>query len=278
MSNITQTSNLTAAKSTSIVVMVEGTRFWLSMNEISKFSAVFQGLFVDSLNSGPMQEGTTANPIVLHGIKRRDFAPLALWIRYGADLPNGRSYTEGDLLSMLHLADQWRMEDVEKFCFDGIWRLFGDPFFMLKLVTGYRRWDMLGELVVLATKVPLLDWKLQQVSIYEPIMRLRIRLDEVRRRCTAVPESIVQDDACTNHVMCTLQWKNAWRIHILERVFHPDDPLPLKQCPSVMAENSVNPNSCRRIALRNLRSLFIELDIEDDLYKDAENEIKAAFE
>ncbi|KAF9053242.1 hypothetical protein BJ165DRAFT_1400562 [Panaeolus papilionaceus] len=278
MSNVGQTtvsssatSNLTAATSTGIVVMVEGTRFWLSINEMSKFSNVFRGMFFNLPNIGSAQEGTTSNPIVLHNIKRRDFAPLALWIRYGAD------YTEGDLLGMLHLADQWDMVEAEKFCFDGIWKLLGNPFFMLRLATSYRRWNMVGELIALAVKVPLLDWKFEESSVYEPIMKLRIRLDEVQRRYAAVPDSMPQHEECRNHVSCTLRWRNDWRMHVMEQVFHPDHPLPLKQCQSVLAENSINPNACRRLALTELRIRMAGLDIEDDLYKETENEIKSAF-
>ncbi|KAF9051907.1 hypothetical protein BJ165DRAFT_1524805 [Panaeolus papilionaceus] len=270
------TNNLTTTTSSGIVLMVEGTRFYLSCNELAKFSDVFRGMFFDAPDIGSMQEGSIENPVVLQNIKRQDFAPLALWIRYGAEPPRGYAYTEKDLLSMLFLADQWSMSEVEKFCFEGIARLLHDPFFLLKLAVGYWRWDMVKDLIRWAVKVPSLDWRFQYPAIDEPIMKLKIRLEEVRRRCAVVPETIPQDEECTSHVTCTLRWKSDWRLNVFEQLFHPDHPLPMKECYPTMVHLSPKPSACRRLALDALLQRGDEFEIEDDLYLEAENEINRA--
>ncbi|KAF9037984.1 hypothetical protein BJ165DRAFT_1407924 [Panaeolus papilionaceus] len=267
------TNNLTSTTSAGIVLLVEGTRFYLSRNELGKFSDIFRGMFFNSPDIGSTQEGTIQNPVTLLNIKRHDFAPLALWIRYGADPPRRYAYTEKDLLSMLHLADQWSMAEVERFCFEGIGKLLGDPFFSLRLVVGYRRWNMVKGLIRWAVKVPLLDWKFQHPSVYEPIMRLKIRLEEVRRRCAIVPETMPRDGGCTSHVSCTLRWKNDWRLNIFEQLFHPDHPLPMKQCYPTMVQLSPKPSACRQLALDALQRRSDEFEIEDDLYVEVENDI-----
>ncbi|KAF9050620.1 hypothetical protein BJ165DRAFT_1592535 [Panaeolus papilionaceus] len=241
------TNNLTTTTSSGIVLMLEGTRFYLSRNELAKFSDVFRGMFFDSPDIGSTQEGTIENPVVLQDIKRQDFAPLALWIRYGAEPPRGYGYTERDLLSMLYLADQWSMVEVEKFCFEGIATLLGDPFFSLKLAVGYRRWNLVKGLIRWAVRVPSLDWKFQHPAVYEPIMKLKIRLEEVRR--------------------------SDWRLNVFEQLFHPDHPLPMKECYPVMVHLSPKPSACRQLALDALLQRSDEFEIEDDLYLEAENEI-----
>lgn len=177
---------------------------------------------------------------------------------------------------MLHLADQWDMGEAQEFCYQGLWHLLNDPFFMLKIVTSYRKWDKVRALVEAAVKLPLLDWRLEHQAIYEPIMMLRIRLNEVVRRAVQVPNVMPQSKGCANHKACTLKWCNDWMVHIMERVFHPDCPLPLKECYAAMSANSPNPNTCRKQALLALR-FDDTFDIEDDLYHDTVNAIMREF-
>ncbi|KAF9034127.1 hypothetical protein BJ165DRAFT_1410139 [Panaeolus papilionaceus] len=269
-------SSLPSQAETPLVVMVQDTCFWLTVNELTKFSDTFKVMIFGGTDIGSTEEGTTTNPLVLLGIKREDFEPLVRWIRFGSNPPKNHEYKVEHLLGMLHLADQWDMGEAQAFCFQGLWDLVGDPFFMLKVVTSYRKWEMVRPLIEAAVKVPLLDWKFEHPAIYEPIMKLKIRLNEVVRRTVQLPNIMPQSQGCTNHHVCTLKWRNDWRVHIMEQVFHPDHPLPLNQCHSVMSANSPNPNACRRQALLALR-LDDNFDIEDDLYHDTNNAIMREF-
>ncbi|KAF9032585.1 hypothetical protein BJ165DRAFT_1534997 [Panaeolus papilionaceus] len=261
---------------TPLVVMVEGTRFWLTVNELTRFSEVFKVMFFGGTDVGSMEEGTANEPLVLQGIKRNDFEPLVRWMRFGSHPPESHTYNVEHLLGMLHLADQWDMADAQAFCYEGLWHLLKDPFFMLKIVTSYRKWEMVRPLVEAAVKVPSFDWKYEHPAIYEPIMKLKIRLNKVVRRTVLAPNVMPQSEACTNHKVCTLKWRNDWLVHVMERVFHPDCPLPLNQCYAAMSANSPNPNACRKQALFALR-LNDDFDIEDDLYHDTVNAIMKEF-
>lgn len=174
---------------------------------------------------------------------------------------------------MLRLAVEWDMPDAQKFCFNGLSAMVQDPFFLLRVATSYRKWDMLESLVKEAATYRLIDWSWDEPSIYMPLMKLRIRLDEVRRFVAAVPKEIPQDEDCVNHGKCTAQWRNDWRTHITEAVFHPTHSLPLNKCFAVMTEKSPHPSKCRIAALSEMR-WGDAYDIEDDLVNDAVNAIK----
>ncbi|KAF9035457.1 hypothetical protein BJ165DRAFT_1533462 [Panaeolus papilionaceus] len=218
-----------------VLVMVKNTKFWLTKNELSCFSGVFHGLFVDSPELGSSNKGTLNNPLILHGPELEQFEPLIRWIKFGSKPPAGRPFTKTDLIGMLHLAVEWDMPDAQKFCFNGLSAMVQDPFFLLRVATSYRKWDMLESLVKEAAMYRLIDWSWDEPSIYMPLMKLRIRLDEVRRFVAAVPKEIPQDEDCVNHA-----------------VFHPTHSLPLKKCFAVMTEKSPHPSKCRIAALSEM--------------------------
>ncbi|KAF9037149.1 hypothetical protein BJ165DRAFT_1408551 [Panaeolus papilionaceus] len=273
----TATDSLPSKAETPLVVMVQGTCFWLTKDSLTCYSTVFKAMFSDGKDIGSAEEGSNHMPLVLEGIKHDDFEPLIRWLRFGSNPPQDHDYTLRDLLGMLFLADQWDMKETEKFCFQGLAQIAGDPFFMLKLVAGYWRWDRLRALVEEAVKLPSPDWKFDNLSIYEPIMKLKIRLNEVVRQIVQIPDYIPKMDSCVDHHMCTIKWRNDWRHYIMEPVLRADLPQPLNQCYAVMVANSPKPNACRKEALRRLRENN-EFDFEEDLYHDTVNKIRSQFD
>ncbi|PPQ71997.1 hypothetical protein CVT24_008267 [Panaeolus cyanescens] len=255
-----------------ILVVVEDTRYWLTKNELSKFSEVFHGMFEHAPHLGGSQEGTAQNPIVLHGIKRLEFEPLVRWIRFGVNPPTNRPYTCNELVAMLRIADQWCMQDAKEFCFTGLSVLNPNPFFLLGLFTSYREFNRILPHVKAAVRMPMNDWDFTESSIYIPLLKLKVRIDEVRRIHAAVPDGMFRQQDCTNHITCEVSWRNDWRLTITERVFHPTDPLPLSLCFSAMNALSTQPSTCRQVALLDLR-LNDDYMIEDDLYTEAVNSI-----
>ncbi|PPR05755.1 hypothetical protein CVT24_006699 [Panaeolus cyanescens] len=276
-SNMSSSMSTIAQPTRPILVQVKNMRFWLMKNHLEKFSEFFNGVFQGSPNLGSPNEGTEENPLIVTDVDPKNFEPLVRWITYGAYPPQNHPYTVKDLVGMLRLADMWHMEEAKEFCYAGLTVLDPNPFFHLETATSFRDWDRIPAFIRAASRLPVNEWTLEQSSIYLPLMKFRIRLDEVRRHTAAVPQSMPRHTSCTSHSVCSSSWRHDWRMNITERVFQATGAAPpLDQCYNVMINCSLNPNACRTLALQQML-LDGDFNIEHELLGDTVKEIQYNF-
>ncbi|KAF4596843.1 hypothetical protein EYR40_007468 [Pleurotus pulmonarius] len=220
--------------------MIQNVLFRVDVASLQNYSETFKDIF-SIPPSGPLNEGSEENPVILQGISVDEFEAFLTWLYHIA----WRSFphTEETLVSILSVSHMWQVQAGFDYAMDRIVELNLPAARMLHLGARFRirDWVLNAVPILLATSARQLtdhDIELMGARVISIIIKAKEVVDEQRKTLAAFPPPLSDAPSwgCETHASCHRVWRDTWWKVIAKAILHPKFPRPLTDCIGLIVE------------------------------------------